>query len=188
MPETDRVGDARRILVYGVTGSGKSTLARELGEIIGIPATDVDHLSWRPGWVPLPRDEQRALFEELTRADSWLLDAAYGAWRDVAIERAELIVALSYPRWLSLTRLLRRTLVGIVTRREICNGNRDSWRSLVGRGSIVAWHFRSFPRERDRMRAWASAPTGPPVVVLRRPRAATAFLERVREEAVGLPE
>jgi len=188
VPETDRVGDARRILVYGVTGSGKSTLARELGEIVGIPVTDVDHLSWRPGWVQLPRDEQRALFDELTRADAWVLDAAYGAWRDLALERADLVVALSYPRWLSLTRLLRRTVVGIVLRREICNGNRDSWRSLVGRRSIVAWHFESFPRERDRMREWASSAGGPPVVLLHRPGEAAAFLDRVREEAVGLRE
>ena len=69
MQITDRVGDARRILVYGVTGSGKSTLARALGEIVSIPVLDADHLCWRPGWVQLPKDEQRALIDELTRAD-----------------------------------------------------------------------------------------------------------------------
>jgi adenylate kinase family enzyme len=188
VPETDRVGDAQRILVYGVTGSGKTTLAGQLGQIIDIPAIDVDDLSWRPGWMPLPKEEQRAVFDELTRADAWLLDAAYIAWRDAAVERADLVVALDYPRWISLTRLLRRTLTGIVTRREICNGNRDSWRSLVGRRSIVAWHFRSFPRERERMRGWAAAESGPLVVLLGRPREAEAFLERIREEAAGLGE
>jgi adenylate kinase family enzyme len=188
VPETDRVGDARRILVYGVTGSGKSTLSRQLATITGIPLTDVDDLSWRPGWVPLPKDEQRVLFDEVTRADTWILDAAYGAWRDVAIERTDLVVALDYPRWISLTRLLRRTVVGIVTRREICHGNRESWRSLVGRRSIVAWHVESFPRERERMRGWAAAASGPRVVLLRGPGDAEAFLERVREETAGLGE
>jgi len=188
VPQTDRVGDARRIVVHGVTGSGKSTLARRLGDIIGIAPTDVDRLSWRPGWVQVPQDEQRATFEALTRTDVWLLDATYGAWRDLAVERADLLVALSYPRRLSLTRLLRRTVVGIVTRREVCNGNHETWRSLVGSRSIVAWHFRSFARERDRIRGWASAGAGPPVVVLHGPRDAEAFLERARREATGLEE
>jgi adenylate kinase family enzyme len=185
VPETDRVGDARRILVYGVTGSGKSTLARALGEILGIPVLDADHLCWRPGWVQIPKDEQRALFDRLTRTDAWILDAAYNVWRDLVLQRTDLVVALDYPRWRSLTRLLWRTVTGIVTRREICHGNRESWRSLVGRDSIVTWHVTSFRRQRERMRAWAAAPSGPRVVLLRRPGDADAFLERVREEAAG---
>jgi adenylate kinase family enzyme len=185
VPQTDRVGDARRIVVHGVTGSGKSTLARQLGEILGIAPIDVDRLSWRPGWVQVPQDRQRAIFDALTRTDVWLLDATYLAWRDLAVERADLVVALSYPRRLSLTRLVRRTVVGIVTRREVCNGNHETWRSLVGSRSLVAWHFRSFARERDRIQGWASAVSGTPVVVLHRPRDAEAFLERAREEASG---
>jgi adenylate kinase family enzyme len=185
VPETDRVGDARRILVYGVTGSGKSTLATTLGEIVGIPATDVDRLCWRPGWVQVPKDEQRAVVDELTRTDAWILDAAYLSWSDVVLRRAELVVTLDYSRWRSLTRLLRRTLLGIVTRRELCNGNHDSWGSLVGHRSIVAWHTRSFRSQRERMRGWAAAVSGPRVVLLRRPSEADAFLERVREEAAG---
>jgi len=185
VPETDRVGDARRILVYGVTGSGKSTLARTLGEITGIPVTSVDDLSWMPGWVPVPTNEQRALFDELTKAETWILDAAYGAWRDLALKRADVVVALDYPRWVSLTRLLRRTLVGIVTRRELCNGNRESWRSIWGSDSIVTWHFASFSRTRRWMRAWAAAPSGAPVVLLLRPRDAAPFLKRVRDDLTG---
>jgi adenylate kinase family enzyme len=103
VPETDRVGDAHRILVYGVTGAGKSTLARELATIVGIPVTDVDHLCWLPGWVQVPKDEQRAVFDRLTRTDAWVLDAAYMAWRDIVFERSDLVVALDYPRWRSLT-------------------------------------------------------------------------------------
>jgi adenylate kinase family enzyme len=171
------VGDAQRILVYGVTGSGKSSLARRLGQITGIPTTSVDDLSWTPGWVQVPRDEQRARFDELTKNETWILDAAYGAWRDLALERADVVVALDYPRWVSLARLLRRTLVGIVTRRELCNGNRESWRSIWGRESIVAWHFGSFARERARMRGWVVASCGPPVIQLRRPAHARSFVE-----------
>jgi adenylate kinase family enzyme len=138
MPVTDRIGDARRILVYGVTGSGKSTLARSLGEVLGIPATSVDDITWSPGWVLMPKGEQIAHFDHLTRGDAWILDHAYGAWCDLARERADLVVALDYPRLTSLGRLLRRTASRLIDRREICNGNRESVRSLVSRQSIVA--------------------------------------------------
>jgi adenylate kinase family enzyme len=185
VPETDRVGDARRILVYGVTGSGKSTLARALGEITGTPATSVDDITWSPGWVPMPTDEQVAHFDGLTRGDAWILDSGYSTWRDLVLERADLVVALDYPRLTSLGRLLRRTASRIIDGQEVCNGNREDLRSLFTRDSIVAWHFGSFARKRRQMRAWAAAPSGVPVVLLRRPRDAEAFLGRVRDEAAG---
>jgi ADP-ribose pyrophosphatase YjhB (NUDIX family) len=47
-------GDARRILIYGVTGSGKTTLAARLAGATGIGWHCVDDLSWEPGWVAVP--------------------------------------------------------------------------------------------------------------------------------------
>ena len=145
---------ARRVLVYGVTGSGKSTLAEQIAERTGLPCHLVDELTWRPGWVPVPAEEQRAIFQAICATDDWVLDTAYGSWRDVALARAELIVGLDYPRWLSLGRLLRRTAVRIVDRRAICNGNVESLRLACSRDSIIGWHFRSFARKRTRMREW----------------------------------
>lgn len=185
MPQTDRVGDARRILVYGVTGSGKTTLAQTLGELTGIPATRVDDITWSPGWVPMPTEDQIAHFDALTRTDEWILDSAYGTWRTLVVDRADLVVGLDYPRWLSLVRLLGRTAARVVDRKQICNGNRETLRMALARDSILWWHFRSFARKREEMRRLAAAPQGPPVVLLRRPGAAEAFLGRVREQAGG---
>jgi len=179
------VGGARRIVVYGVTGAGKTRLARTLGEIIDIPATSVDDITWNPGWVPMPTDEQIDYFDQLTRGDAWILDHAYSTWRDLVRERADLVVALDYPRLTSLWRLLRRTASRILDGQEICNGNRESLRSVFARDSIVAWHFGSFARKRRQMRGWAAAPSGAPVVLLRRPREAAAFLERARADVAG---
>ena len=122
--------DAQRILVYGATGSGKSIMARRLSELTGIPWISVDDICWRPGWLQMPQDEQVAHFDGLTRADSWILDSAYGGWRHLAHERADLVVALDYSRLTSLTRLLRRTATRILDRQEICNGNHESWRTV----------------------------------------------------------
>ena len=177
MPETDHVGNAQRILVYGATGSGKSVMARRLSELTGIPWTSVDDICWRPGWVQMPQAEQVAYFDELTRTRAWILDSAYGGWRHLAYGRADLVVALDYARLTSLTRLLRRTATRVLDQQEICNGNHESWRTVFARDSLVVWHFTSFSRKRTEMRAWASAPSGPVVVRLSRPRQARSFIE-----------
>jgi adenylate kinase family enzyme len=177
VPETDRVGDARRILVYGATGSGKSIMARALSDLTGIAWTSVDDICWRPGWVPTPKDEQLAHFDALTAGDSWILDAAYDAWRHLAYERADLVIAMDYPRTTSLSRVLRRTATRMIHREQICNGNYETWRRFFSRSSLVAWHFRSFGSKRAEMRQWAAAAGGPRVVLLRSPASARAFLE-----------
>jgi adenylate kinase family enzyme len=188
VPGTDRLGDARKILVYGATGSGKSTMAVALGELTGIPVTSVDDICWSPGWVQMPQDEQVATFDRITGGDSWVLDSAYNAWRHLAHERADLVVALDYARLTSLSRLLRRTMVRMVTREEVCNGNRESFREIfLARDSILLWHVTSFRRKRHEMRAWEAAASGPPVIRLRRPAHARTFLALESAQTVGDP-
>lgn len=164
------------MLVYGVTGAGKSTCAQRLGERTGLPVVLGDELTWLPGWVAVPEEEQRRIFTEVAAGEEWVLDTAYGLWLDVVLPRVDLVVGLDYPRWFSLQRLLRRTLLRIVDRRPICNGNTESLRGLVSRDSILVWHFRSFPRKRARMRAWAASADGPEVLLFRRPRELEAWL------------
>jgi adenylate kinase family enzyme len=159
-----------RIFVYGVTGSGKSTLAARISQQTGLPWHSVDDLAWEPNWVPVAPEEQRRRIAALCAGERWILDTAYGQWRDVALARVQLIVALDYPRWLSLGRLLRRTLVRSVTHQRICNGNVETFRRALASDSIIRWHFRSFARKRDRIRAWAADPPCPEVLRLTSPR------------------
>jgi adenylate kinase family enzyme len=151
-------------------------MAQLLGELTGLPVTSVDDICWSPGWVQMPAHEQITYFDALTRTDAWILDSAYGPWRDLAYERAELIVALDHPRLVSLLRLLRRTRARIVDRQAICNGNQESWRTVFARDSLVVWHFTSFRRKRDEMRRWEAVASGPPVIRLRGPADARAFI------------
>jgi adenylate kinase family enzyme len=168
-----------RILVYGVTGSGKSTAATRIAAATGLPLTLVDELTWLPGWVPVDGDEQRRVIGEIVRGERWVLDSAYGAWLDLVLPRVELVVGLDYPRWLSLARLVRRTVSSAITKEPHCNGNVESWRGIVDRDSIIRWHFRSFARKRRRMRAWADDPAMPRVVLVRHPRELEAVLASV---------
>jgi adenylate kinase family enzyme len=158
---------ARRILLIGVTGSGKSPLAREVESRTGIPAIDVDALAWQPGWVKTPESEFVAAVYEIAATDSWILDSAWTAIRPVVLPRAELIVALDLPRWVSLSRLLVRTGRRIVTRERICGDNVETLRSVLSGDSILTWHFRSFADKRRQMAQWEADPATPPVLRLR---------------------
>lgn len=174
--------------MYGVTGSGKTTLARQIGEATGLPWHSVDdQIGWLPDWVERPQDEQRDLASAIASSDEWVLDTAYGHWRDVVLARAELIVALDYPRLVSLVRLLRRTATRVVTGELVCNGNRESLRQALSVQSIVAWHFRSFAKKRERIHAWAADPSAPPTVRLRSPRMTQEWLADLREHSAPAP-
>lgn len=165
-----------RILVYGVCGSGKTIFASRLSEKLGIPWHSVDDLTWEPGWVEVPQDVQVARIASICAEPCWILDTAYARWLEVPLADVELVVGLDYPRWLSLGRLMKRTVRRIADGRPICNGNRETLRELFSRSSIIIWHFKSFSRKRARMRHWQET-AGFETILFKRPRDAAAWLE-----------
>lgn len=169
----------RRIMVYGVTGSGKTTAAGRLAARTGLPWHAVDDLTWEPGWVAVSAEEQRRRIAELVAADAWIIDHGYGQWLDLVMPRCDLIVALDYPRWRSFTRLVRRSLLNVVLRRPTCNGNLETWPTLVAHDSILRWHVRSFGSKRSRIRAWALDSPGPDIKRFVSPRQLEAWLRRL---------
>jgi adenylate kinase family enzyme len=171
--------EAGRIVVYGVTGSGKSVLAARISQQTGIEHVAVDDICWRPGWVQVSPEEQRRVMTEVCAGDRWVLDSAWGVWSDVALAHADLVVALDYPRRVSLARLLRRTVVRTVDRRPVCNGNTETWGQTFSRESIIAWHFRSFASKRRRIAEWEADPDQPPVLRLRSTRETEQWLARL---------
>lgn len=172
-----------RILFYGVTGSGKSSAAREYSERSGIPAFSADDdIGWLPGWEQRSAEDQRNIAANIASKDRWVLDSAYRGWRDIVLDRAELVVALDYPRWLSLGRLVRRTFRRILTGEVVCNGNRESLTQLFGRESIIRWHFRSFRRKQQSIRDLQADPDLPPVLVFPHPREAEIWLSQIRPQ------
>ena len=169
-----------RILVYGVTGSGKTVLCERISACTGIPWHSVDDLTWEPGWVQVPEDEQRRRIEAICAGERWVLDTAYGRWLDIPLARAELIVALDFPRWLVAVQTdPPQSRPGRSTGRPICNGNRESLRQpLLAGGRSSVWHFRSF--ERESAAGFAAEeeadPAAPDVLLLTSPRQAERWL------------
>ena len=165
-----------RVVLHGVTGSGKSTLAARLAGVTGAPHVSVDDLMWRPGWVQLTDEEQVEAIRPWAEQPRWVMDSLWSATREVVLSRTDLLVALDFPRRVSLGRLLRRTGRRLRTGEEFCGGNTESWRKALSSDSIVAWHFRSFADKHASAQEWAAAAGGPPVVRFTSPRQVEAWL------------
>lgn len=166
--------DASRVLVCGATGSGKSTPARRLGAVSGLPEHEIDALTWDPGWTPVARDVQEARVREFLAGERWVVDHCYAWTIPLMLERARLVVRLDLPPAVSYARLVRRTVVTATTGRPTRNGNVEHWRTPLAKDSMLWWRLRSFPKKRERMRAWAAgqAPEGvapPPTLLLSSP-------------------
>lgn len=159
---------ATRILLYGVTGSGKTTAADRIGDVLGLPSHHVDdEIGWLPHWAERPEEDQKRLAKAMAAGDRWVIDSAYGKWRESILERAQCVVALDYPRRVSLGRLIHRSMRRLLRQEAMCNGNYESLGRLLGHDSIIRWRFRSFDRKREVIAAMESANAGPPVVRVR---------------------
>ena len=97
-----------RILILGRTGSGKTTLARELAAALGVPHVELDALYFGPDLSRAPLDVLRERTSAAIAGERWVTDGNKRAVRDLVWPRADTIVWLDYPVWVSLRRLARR--------------------------------------------------------------------------------
>lgn len=108
----------KRILILGCSGAGKSTLARILGHRFGLPVIHLDQHYWRPGWVEPSKEEWRAQALALAARPEWVMDGNYSSTFPERFAVADMIVALDFPTWLCLWRVVNRTLARYGTTRE----------------------------------------------------------------------
>ena len=100
----------KKIVIVGCGGAGKSTLARELGQRLRLPVIHLDALFWKPGWVMIPKDEERRRLAELLVEPAWVIDGNYNSTMPIRFEAADTIIFLDFPVWLCLWRVLKRWL------------------------------------------------------------------------------
>lgn len=187
MPRTPALG--RRIVVYGASGSGKTTVGRALGEALDLPFVELDAIFHaQPGWVDLPTGEFRARVTEVLAAhtDGWVIDGNYGVVRDLILAQADTAIWLRLPfrtvYWQLCKRTLRRTKSG----EELWNGNRETWRQLFSRDSMLVWGITSWRQTaRTTREALRTIPHGARVIELRSPDAAAALVEDARLQTLA---
>jgi adenylate kinase family enzyme len=158
----------RRIAVVGTSGSGKTTFAAQLADRLGLPHVELDALFWEPGWVEPDLATFRARVSEAIAPDGWVLDGNYSRVRDLYLARADTIVWLDLPLWVCLWRVARRAFARAHSREELWgSGNRESWRKLLSRDSLVWWVIRTHNQRRRENEARFTDPAFADVEVLR---------------------
>jgi adenylate kinase family enzyme len=148
----------QRIHVVGVSGSGKTRLAAAVADRLGVTHLELDAVFWDADWtfrdVGEARSELRRFIAE--HPDGWIAD---GNWTTRVGELmqpptgVDLVVWLDHPRWLVMTRVLRRTLRRGITRQELWHGNRErpsSWLSRDPEQNIILWAWTAYQGTRER--------------------------------------
>lgn len=98
----------RRVIILGPCGSGKSTLARRLGIKHGLPVFHLDQAFHRPGWRPAPEDAFHAEVERMAALPAWVIDGNYKGVMASRFARADTLVYLDMPTWVTMPRLVGR--------------------------------------------------------------------------------
>jgi adenylate kinase family enzyme len=144
-----------RVLVAGSTGAGKTTLARAVSASGGMPHYELDALHHGPGW--LKRPEFEADVQRFSTQPRWVAEDQYHRLLgDLLWRRADTVVWLDLPRRVVMSRVVRRSAVRAMTRRELWNGNRESWRDWLQADHPIRWAWTHFHRKRAQVLACAA--------------------------------
>jgi adenylate kinase family enzyme len=178
---------AAKIAIKGSSAAGKTTLAAELARRLALTHIELDGLHHGPNWsAPAPDEFRARVLAEIERSDGrWVVDGNYDSKLDGAvIELADTIVWLDLPFYVKFGRLWSRTIRRIVSRAELWNGNRETWRgAFCSRDSIFIWLVRA---HRCHRRAWPTKFGGDPRFIrLRSTTEVARWLNAVTRQSAG---
>ena len=138
----------QRLVVVGPPGSGKTTIARAVSRKLGLPHVELDSLWWKPDWKQAGAESFSERASAVAAGDRWVVDGNYftvGA-RETVWPRADAIVWLDHSRWVTIPRVVWRTLLRGIRREELWSGNRESLRLALRPDSIVLFAWRAHPK------------------------------------------
>ena len=175
-----------RILILGRTGSGKTRLARELAAALGVPHVELDSLYFGPDFSRAPLSLLRERTSAALAGDRWVTDGNKRAVRDLVWPRADTIVWLDYPVYVSLWRLAKRarTRTLALSAHAAQTGRRTGLPKQIlaaARGVLTA--LRSHRGQRREYPRMFAQPANQHLAVarLRSPRATRQWMARVTE-------
>jgi adenylate kinase family enzyme len=136
-----------RVLISGISGSGKTTLAVALSVLLALPRFELDALHHGPGRVR--RQEFESDVDAFSAGPRWVTEDQYHrVLGDLLWQRADTVVWLDLPRRTVMLRVVRRSIVRAVTRRELWNGNREGFRDWLDAGHPIRWAWSQYELRR----------------------------------------
>lgn len=143
----------KKIIVIGVTGSGKTTFAGKLAKKLGCQHISLDELFWLADWNMTPDKEFFEKIDQATESESWVLDGNYGRTNHISWPKADTIIWIDLPFWLTFYQNLSRSIYRAVTGVELWKGtgNRESFLRMFSKDSIVLWLFKTYKPHKKRI-------------------------------------
>ncbi len=138
----------QRIVVIGNSATGKTTLAHELAAILRCPHIERDALQWEADWQCAPDEVFRTRVLQAVSGERWVADGNFSRVRDIMWVRADTLIWLDYPLWFILWRLTRRSWQRVKQQENLWNGNRESWKHLLGPDGVYMWTLKAHFRHR----------------------------------------
>jgi predicted kinase len=177
-----------RILILGRTGSGKTTLARELAAALGVPHVELDSLYFGPDFSRAPLSLLRERTSAAIAGDRWVTDGNKRAVRDLVWPRADTIIWLDYPVYMSLWRLAKRarTRTSALSAQAAQTGRRTRLpKQMLAAARGVLTALKSHRGQRREYPSMFTQPANQHLAVarLRSPRATRQWMARVTEVA-----
>jgi adenylate kinase family enzyme len=173
----------KNVAVMGGSCTGKTTVSGRLAAALGVPHIELDSLHHDAGWQEAPAE----LLQERVRAaldaapDGWVVDGNYGAkLGSLVLERADTVVLLDPPHFLTFRRSLRRTLGRTMRREELWNGNREQLRHVFTRYWIPWWVLTNHRRHAREVPQRVAALPNLELVHLRSPEEIESWLQSIQ--------
>lgn len=116
-----------------------------------MPFLELDSIRHLANWEELPNEEFRRQAGAFAHGEAWVIDGNYSVVRDLIDDRATHVVWLNLPRWRVMFQVVSRSVGRVVFRRDLWNGNRETWRNLLSRDpmqSVILWAWTTHERRR----------------------------------------
>lgn len=179
-----------RVAIIGSSGAGKSILARRLGSRLAAPVVELDAINWQAGWRDLATHDPEAFVHRTRTAiagERWVSDGGYRVVLPLILARATDVVWLDYSRAVVMRRVIGRSILRTLTRRELWpgTGNREEVRRWLNREHPIRWAWATLADRRLRYGALFAdlANAGVALHRLRRPRDAATLVETLARKA-----
>ena len=156
MPHSSSNLNIMKIAIVGNSGSGKTTLAKDLSDLLGIPRIELDQYFHQPHWTNPTSEEFKATVTSLihTHTESgWIIDGNYQRRLDGLVPNsADLIIWFNLKKRIVIYRILKRSILRSLARKELWNGNRESFLNLLKADpyeNVVLWSWTQHSRYKE---------------------------------------
>lgn len=138
-----------RINIIGCSGSGKSTFGRKLSSILDIKYYELDSLFWKPNWEQTDKDDFFDKAKSIVNTESWVIDGNYRRIEQIKFNRADTIIWIDTPFYLTMIQAFKRAIRRIKNKEELWEGtgNRETIRkTFFSKNSILLWTMTNYRR------------------------------------------